>query len=27
MLKPEIPRVGMYGIPMADELDLELLLG
>lgn len=26
-LKPEIPKVGMYGIPISDELDLELLLG
>jgi ribosomal protein S18 acetylase RimI-like enzyme len=25
-LKPEIPQVGSYGIPMHDELDLELLL-
>lgn len=23
-LKPEIPRIGSYGIPMRDELDLEL---
>jgi ribosomal protein S18 acetylase RimI-like enzyme len=25
-LKPEIPDVGSYGIPMSDELDLELAL-
>ncbi|MEY2476522.1 MAG: hypothetical protein QOG87_1837 [Actinomycetota bacterium] len=25
-LKPEIPRVGHYGIPLRDELELELLL-
>jgi ribosomal protein S18 acetylase RimI-like enzyme len=26
-LKPEIPAIGSYGIPMRDELDLELELG
>jgi len=26
-LKPELPRIGSYGIPMRDELDLELVLG
>ncbi|HEY8171104.1 MAG TPA: GNAT family N-acetyltransferase, partial [Candidatus Limnocylindria bacterium] len=25
-LKPEIPRIGSHGIPMHDELDLELVL-
>jgi hypothetical protein len=26
-LKPEIPLVGDYGIPLRDEIELEMLLG
>lgn len=26
LLKPEIPQVGMYGIPLRDEIELELII-